>query len=191
MPAHSNATSAPAPPVRSRTASPTSVSVGSSTTSAPATVALALRAAAGSTEITCPAPVAFSEATVTRPIGPAPKTDGGAARLQPGQPHRVVGDGERLDERADVGREVAERVDPLLVDDHFSAKPPSKPDEPDEPELAADVVAPGRAGRALPAHVVGLDGDPVALRDAGDARADARHHARELVAHHDRASPRR
>ena len=74
MPAHSNATSAPAPPVRSRTASPTSVSVGSSTTSAPAIAAFAFRAAAGSTEMICPAPVAFSEATVTSPIGPAPYT---------------------------------------------------------------------------------------------------------------------
>ena len=181
MPAHSNVTSAPAPSVSSRMASRTSISVGSSTWSAPATVAFALRAAAGSTTMTCPAPVAFSAAAVTSPIGPAPNTTAVPPGFRSGQPYRVVGDGQRLDERADVRRQVAERVDPRLVDDRTSRRSRPGSRQPDEPELAADVVAPGRARRALPADVVRLDGDPVALRHAGHARADARHDARELV----------
>src|SRR6185437_1801569 len=74
----------------------------------------------------------------------------------------------------------------LLVDDAGLGEAAFEAGQADEPELAADVVAPGGARRALPAHVVRLDGDPVAFRDAGDACADARHDARELMAHHDR-----
>ena len=110
----------------------------------------------------------------------------GVARLEPGQPHRVVGDGERLDERAEVGRDVAERVRPPGADDALLGEPALLPVEPDEAELAADVVAADRAGGALAADVVGLDGDPVAHRDVRDAVADLGDDAGELVAHHHR-----
>ena len=75
MPAHSNATSAPAPPVRSRTASGTSTSVGSSTSSAPAPrrLGLADRGRLDDDHLR-PAPAALSAAVVTRPIGPEPNT---------------------------------------------------------------------------------------------------------------------
>ena len=82
-PAHSNATSAPLPPVRSRIAEGTSTSVGSSTSSAPAPGALALRTAAGSTTKTFSAPAALSAAVVTRPIGPEPNTAAVSPGLSP------------------------------------------------------------------------------------------------------------
>ena len=117
-------------------ASGTSVSVGSSTTSAPATEAFSLRAAAGSTTITWPAPTALSAAVVTSPIGPAPNTAAVPPGRQPGQPHRVVADGERLDERADVGgRGRPSGCTQRESTTHFSANPPSWPDSPTKPSL--------------------------------------------------------
>ena len=58
-------------------------SVGSSTSSAPAPGALALRTAAGSTTNTFDAPAALSAAVVTSPIGPEPNTAAVSPGLSP------------------------------------------------------------------------------------------------------------
>ncbi len=81
----------------------------------------------------------------------------------------MVADGQRLDERAEIGGDVAERVRPARADDALLGEPALLAVEADEPELAADVVAADRARGTLAAHVVGLDGDPVALGERGHA----------------------
>jgi hypothetical protein len=81
----------------------------------------------------------------------------------------VVAHRERLDQGADVGRQLAQQVHPARVHQALLGRTALLPGQSDEAELAADVVAPRGA---LAAHVVGLDGDPVALGDAGDAGSD-------------------
>ena len=187
MPAHSNDTSAPRPfgeleHLRHH------VAVGrvDARVSAPAVGALALRMSAGSTTMTSSTPAAFSAAAVTRPIGPAPNTRRGLARLRPGQPHRVVGHGERFHQRADVGAEVADRMDPLAFRDDVLREAAAESGQPDETECGADVVTSLSACVAAAADDVGLDHHPVPDREVGDAVAQLGDDAGELVPEGDR-----
>jgi hypothetical protein len=57
-----------------------------------------------------------------------------------------------------------------------------------EADVGAEVVAPALAERADPARHARLQGDPLALAQPGDARADGRHDAGRLVAQDERRS---
>ncbi|MCY1413027.1 hypothetical protein D9M71_284490 [compost metagenome] len=74
LPMHSKLTSAPSPAVRVRISARASHWLGSSTTVAPTSRALALRAEDISRAITCAAPAALAHMMVHRPMVPAPTT---------------------------------------------------------------------------------------------------------------------
>jgi hypothetical protein len=85
------------------------------------------------------------------------------------EPNRVVGDGQRLDQGAEVGGEVAERVGKAGVDHAVLREAAATAGQANEAEGLADVVAAHPARRATSAGVVGLDRDPVVLGQAVDA----------------------
>ena len=139
----------------------------------------------GSRTHTASTPVACAAAMCSSPLQPAPTTSTRVAGRHARAALGAQGAGERLGEGGEHRVHAVEReqlADELGLDAHVLGEAAGV--EPGGAEALAQRLVPAAAAAALAARRVVVDRDPVADRDAVDARADLDHLAGRLVAEH-------